>query len=92
MSASAEPWEVVSSATARRALRRIPDKAAAAIVEFIDGPLRENPQRLGKELRGEMAGLRSARRGEYRVIYRLLEQERLIEVIFVSHRRDAYRA
>ena len=84
MSASAEPWKVVPSATARRALRRVPDKAAAAIVEFIDGPLRENPQRLGKELRGEMTGLRSARRGEYRVIYRLPEQDRLIEVIFVS--------
>ena len=66
--------------------------AGAAIAEFIDGPLRENPQRLGKELRGEMIGLRSARRGEYRVIYRLREQERVIEVIFVSHRRDAYRA
>ena len=92
MSASAEPWKVVPSATARRALRRVPSKAAAAIVEFIDGPLREHPQRFGKELRGEMTGLRSARRGEYRVIYRLREQERLVEVIFVSHRRDAYRA
>jgi mRNA interferase RelE/StbE len=46
---------------------------------------------LGKELRGELAGLRSARRGEYRVIYRLHEQDRIIEVISVSHRRDAYR-
>ena len=92
MSVPAEPRRVVPSATARRGLRRLPTKAAAALVEFIDGPLRENPSRMGKELRGELAGLRSARRGEYRVIYRLREQERIIEVIAVSHRRDAYRA
>lgn len=91
MSLSAEPWRVVPSATARRSLGRVPAKAAAAIVEFIDGPLRENPARLGKELRGELTGLRSAQRGEYRVIYRLREAERVIEVVFISHRRDAYR-
>ena len=88
---SAEPWRVVPSATARRGLRRLPAKGAAALVQFIDGPLCENPWRLGKELRGELAGLRSARRGEYRVIYRIREPEHVIEVISVSHRRDAYR-
>jgi mRNA interferase RelE/StbE len=46
---------------------------------------------LGNELRGELAGLRSARRGEYRVIHRIREPEQIIEVISVSHRRDAYR-
>ena len=66
-------------------------KVAGAIVEFVDGPLREDPWRLGKGLRGELAGLRSARRGEYRVIYRLNETDRTVEVVFVSHRRDAYR-
>ena len=91
MAAPDESWLVVPSVTARRSLRRVPAKAAPAIVEFIDGPLRENPQRLGNQLRGELTGLWSARRGEYRVIYRLREQDRTIEIILVSHRRDAYR-
>ena len=91
MSGDSPPWRVVPNATARRSLRRLPAKAAAAIVEFIDGPLRQNPERLGKELRGELEGLRSARRGEYRVLYRLDDSERTIEVVFISHRRDAYR-
>ena len=85
------PWRIVPSSTARRGLRRLPTKAAAAIVEFIDGPLREDPYRLGKPLRGELMGLRSARRGEYRVLFRLDEAERTLDVVFVSHRRDAYR-
>jgi mRNA-degrading endonuclease RelE of RelBE toxin-antitoxin system len=92
MPAPAEPWRVVPNASARRSLHRVPANAAAAIVEFIDGPLRENPHRLGNQLRGELTGLWSARRGEYRVVYRLREQERIVEVVFVSHRRDAYRA
>jgi mRNA interferase RelE/StbE len=81
----------VPSATAGKSMSRLPAKAASAIFEFVDGPLRQNPLRLGKELRGELAGLRSARRGEYRVIYRLDEDERTIHLVFVSHRRDAYR-
>ena len=84
-------WSVVPSPGVRRALQRLPAKAASAIVEFIDGPLRENPLRLGKELRGEFAGLRSARRGDYRIIYRSKIPDRTIELVHIAHRRDAYR-
>ena len=80
------------SATARRSISRLPAKTASAIFEFVDGPLRENPLRVGKELRGELTGLWSARRGEYRVIYRLDEENRTIHLVLISHRRDAYRS
>jgi mRNA interferase RelE/StbE len=72
-------------------MRRLPAKTASAIYAFIDGPLRTNPHRLGKELRGDLVGLRSARRGEYRVIYRLDESERTIHLVLIFQRRDAYR-
>jgi mRNA interferase RelE/StbE len=72
-------------------MSRLPTKTAAAIFEFVDGPLRTNPLRLGKELRGELTGLRSARRGDYRVIYRLDEEARIIHLVLVSHGRDAFR-
>jgi mRNA interferase RelE/StbE len=81
----------VPTATARKSMSRLPAKAAIAIFEFVDGPLRRNPHRLGKELRGELAGLWSARRGDYRVIYRLDEDQHTVYLVFVSHRRDAYR-
>jgi mRNA interferase RelE/StbE len=82
----------VPSATARRSISRLPAKTASAIFEFVDGPLRENPLRVGKELRGELTGLWSARRGEYRVIYRLDEETRTSHLVLISHRRDAYRS
>lgn len=79
------------SATARRDLRALPEKVATAVFEFIDGPLRSNPSRLGKQLRGPLAGCYSARRGEYRVIYRLDAETQTLEVVHITHRRDAYR-
>jgi mRNA-degrading endonuclease RelE of RelBE toxin-antitoxin system len=60
----------------------------AACLEFIFGPLAENPQRLGGALRGQLTGLRSARRGSYRVIYRIDDDHARIEVIHIDHRRD----
>jgi mRNA interferase RelE/StbE len=73
-------------------MSRLPAKTASAIFEFVDGPLRANPRRVGKEPRGELTGLWSARRGEYRVIYRLDENTRTIHLVLVSHRWDAYRS
>jgi len=54
------------------------------------GDLRENPRRVGKPLREPLAPLYSARRGEYRIIYRIVEQRLVIEVVSATHRRDAY--
>lgn len=85
-------YQVVFSASARRALEvELPEAVAAAAFEFIAGPLAADPHRVGKPLREPLAPLWSARRGEYRVIYRIIEQRVLIEVVSVVHRRDAYR-
>lgn len=62
---------------------------AAAVWEFVNGPLLDNPHRVGKRLRFELEGCYSARRGEYRVIYRVDEHEVVVEVIKISHRGDA---
>lgn len=84
-------YDIAVTATARRALRSLPNKAAAAIVEFMFGSLAENPQRVGKPLRFELEGSWSARRAEYRVIYRIDEDDRLVTVDVIAHRSDAYR-
>lgn len=84
-------YDVVFTRAARRALERdLPEKVAAAAFEFIAGALRENPRRVGKPLREPLAPLYSARRGEYRVLYRIVDQQLVIEIVSIAHRRDAY--
>jgi len=74
-----------------RHLERLPEKMRAAALESILGPIADNPQRLGKPLLGELEGLRSARRGDYRVIYEILEDDHVVLIHRVQHRRDVYR-
>jgi mRNA-degrading endonuclease RelE of RelBE toxin-antitoxin system len=64
---------------------------AAAVTEFLTGPLLDAPHRVGKPLARELDGYRSARRGAYRVIYRIDETERTVHVVRIDHRADIYR-
>ena len=84
-------WRLVVAPSADRTLARLPEKAAAAIVEFMLGPLVENPHGVGYELRRELAGLRSARRGAYRVVYEIVKGGREIHVLRIDHRADVCR-
>ncbi|MFZ1412164.1 MAG: type II toxin-antitoxin system RelE/ParE family toxin [Micropruina sp.] len=86
-----DAYEVVFTRSARRALEQdLPEKVAAAAFEFIMGALRDNPRRVGKQLRGPLAPLYAARRGDYRVGYRTIENRLVIDVVSIVHRRDAY--
>jgi mRNA interferase RelE/StbE len=84
-------YEVEITPEGLRHLNRLPDKVKAAVVETIFGPIAENPQRAGKPLKGELQGLYSARRGEFRVIYEIDEATRVVLVHRAQHRRGAYR-
>jgi mRNA-degrading endonuclease RelE of RelBE toxin-antitoxin system len=79
-------------ATARRAIsHRLPEAVAVAVIEFCAGPLAESPHRVGRPLFGPLAGCHAARRGTYRVVYRIDDNERTVQVLDVDHRHDVYR-
>ncbi|MGB3687082.1 MAG: type II toxin-antitoxin system RelE/ParE family toxin [Ornithinimicrobium sp.] len=81
-------FDISWSPTARRALIKLPEKVGTAVIEFIYGPLATNPHRLGKPLRFELEGLHSARRGDFRIIYRITD---VATIVAIEHRSDAYR-
>lgn len=84
--------EVRLSRQAKRSLTHdLPEVVAAACFEFIYGPLAENPHRVGRQLRDPLFPLFCARRGEFRVVYDVIETEVVIQVVTIRHRRDAYR-
>ena len=85
------PSSVAWSATAQRDLARLPEKVATAVVEFVYGGLAHNPRRVGHELTLELAGLHSARRGDFRVLYRINDDQAWITIVNIDHRADVYR-
>jgi len=84
-------YTVVLSAAAKRAVERdLPEAVAVAVVDFLYGALAADPYRVGKPLRFELEGYWSARRGQYRVIYSVHEDQVLVRVVRISHRADVY--
>jgi mRNA interferase RelE/StbE len=87
-----EAYELRTTPTVRRVLGETPPEAVAtAAYEFITGPLLRDPYRIGKRLLPPMDDGFSARRGTYRVIYRIDDKARVVTVVDVAHRRDVYR-
>ena len=87
-----QPYEIVLTPPARRAITDdLPEAVAAAVIDFVTTALLDNPRRVGKPLRNDLDGIWSARRGTYRVLYRIREDPREVVVLRIDHRRDAYR-
>lgn len=85
-------YELILAPPAVRAIQHnLPHAVAAAVIEFLTGALLDNPQRVGKPLRGDLAGIYSARRGTYRVLYRINDAHQEVVVLRIDHRRDVYR-
>jgi mRNA interferase RelE/StbE len=85
-------YELRTTSTVRRALSQtLPESVATAAYEFITGPLLADSHRIGKRLLPPMDDRFSARRGTYRVIYRIDDKDRVVTVVDAAHRRDVYR-
>jgi mRNA interferase RelE/StbE len=86
-------YTVMYSRQARRNLHEdLPLEVAVAATETIQYAIARNPYRVGKPLDEPFDGYHSARRGTYRVIYRINEAKRVVEIHSIRHRRNAYRA
>jgi mRNA-degrading endonuclease RelE of RelBE toxin-antitoxin system len=85
-------YRLVVTATAERSLARLPESVAAAIVEFMTGALVGAPRRLGHPLQRELGGLWAARRGPYRVVYEVDDDDAEVVVLRIDHRADVYRS
>ncbi|HZY29755.1 MAG TPA: type II toxin-antitoxin system RelE/ParE family toxin, partial [Jiangellaceae bacterium] len=84
-------YELTFGAAARRALaEQLSERVASAVWAFCDSPLRDNPYRVGTALRAPLAGQYSARRGAYRVRYRVDDDKHLVTVVDIAYRAEPY--
>lgn len=83
---------IIARPAARALAEELPEAVAVAVIEFITGALLDDPRRVGRELRRELAGVWATRRGTYRVLYRIDDNRHEVTVVRVDHRRDVYRS
>jgi mRNA interferase RelE/StbE len=75
--------------SAAKALEKVAREDRLRIIAAID-QLKTNPA-AGGVLKGEFSGLRRIRIGNYRVIYEVHDDELVVLVIRIGHRRNVYR-
>jgi mRNA interferase RelE/StbE len=85
-------YEIRFQSAARRAIAQgLPEVVAAAVLEGCEAALADNPHRVGKPLFGPLAGCHGARRGTYRIVYRIDDDLRVVHVLDIDHRSEIYR-
>lgn len=71
-------------------LRKLPKAIREMIRMAIEKKLTVDPISFGKPLRYSLKGYRRLRMGDYRVIYRIIEDKILVMIIDIDHRKDIY--
>ena len=87
-----DEYELVVTPPAAQALSRLREPVAGAVIELLTTTLVREPLRVGKPLRREQSGISSARRGTYRIRYRVREEPTEVVVLGIEHHRDVHRA
>lgn len=85
-------YQTVLTGAALRSLQAVPPRVAEPLLAFVCGSLAEEPKRRGKPLQGELTGRWAARRGDYRIVYRLDDDTKVMYVLKIARRADVYRS
>jgi len=83
-------YTVVFARSARKELQNLDPQVARRILRQIE-VLVKNPRPSGVAKLEGASDLWRTRVGDWRVVYRILDRERLVDVIAVRHRREVYR-
>jgi mRNA interferase RelE/StbE len=71
-------------------LKKLDKSTVKKILLRIETYLAADPKRLGKPLKGDFQGYWRYRWGDYRVIYKISEEEILVVVLRIGNRKDVY--
>lgn len=85
-------WQVVISDIALKELKKLDRQTASLIVGYIEKRLVDckDPRAFGKSLTASHSGKWRYRIGDYRLLCLIDDEENLVTVIALGHRRDIY--
>lgn len=85
-------WKVEFDERARKELRKLDPDAQQRILKWLRQRIadQQDPRRFGKTLKGRMAGLWRYRVGTWRIICQLQDDQQVVLILRIGHRRDIY--
>ena len=84
----ARKYKLLYSETSRKQIKKLHPRLKHVIKSKIE-QIREDPYK-GKFLERELSGCLSFRTNRYRIIYKISEDKRTIQIYYVGHRKDIY--
>ncbi len=77
--------------TAKKSLEKLDNNIQKRILDFLsDLETLENPRIKGKPLKGELKEYWRYRVGDYRILSKIIDNELIIMVIDIGHRKNIY--
>jgi mRNA interferase RelE/StbE len=83
-------YTVLVRNSVKKDVKKIPAKILREIYRIIE-LLAENPRREGVEKIKGSDNLYRIRVGDYRVIFEIDDKEKIVLIVYIRHRKDAYR-
>jgi mRNA interferase RelE/StbE len=83
-------YSIIFSSSAAKQVGKLPANIKSRIDNVLCNVLAVNPFE-GKALKADLSGLYSYRVGAYRIIYKIVKDRLVIQIIKVMHRREVYR-
>ena len=86
-------WRVVLSPAAQKQLKKVSSSVEIEIIRYLETCIEtsEDPRRFGKALSANLVGLWRYRIGDYRLICKIQNNELIVLVLKIAHRREVYR-
>jgi mRNA interferase RelE/StbE len=86
-------WKIEITRTAENQLKGLDKTASKRITDYLRNrvAMRDDPRDLGTALTGDFKGCWRYRVGDYRIICSLEDQELIVLVLEIGHRREVYR-
>lgn len=85
-------WTVIFTEKAEKAFAKLDSSTRRNIGKYLSERVlvAEHPRSLGKPLKGELSDYWCYRCGDYRIICKIEDQELVIVIVRVDHRKEVY--
>ncbi len=86
-------WKIEFDTSVEKDLKKLGHTAQKKILKYIKEKIlpSDNPRILGKSLSGKLSDIWRYRIGDYRLLAKIEDEQFIILVIHVGHRKDVYR-